>query len=544
MNTVRAFKRFVSRAPSNADPHAASSIAAVEAMPANIPTQAAPSTAEVTSSFHGYATPAHADCNNEHPTYNQYPNLPNMPPDITKTASRHASSAGDPAKHATSQLDPSDGREGRTTSNQPLEDNGRPKLNAKRQHGRLHKPDSQYTHPDLASKIVTEEFDNPEDPKPKGYLGTIAGARICASSIEDYCPCGTGGGHYLVCGHTVVSDSGDITCGANCKAGLHSVQPFSCPECRRGVNEILENKLTVAEQDKIKFHHSGQRHALAIALSVEYVSKNMPTANGNISETLISIAMPDYGRACQLVPDEVNELTTLVDIYQAHCKTMEQKGHARHVEIETGPLNAPGKRKTTAAKPQTPVGPNIGSQAPLITPESPTVASFAEKHNKRQKMKLKTYPEPITESSRGTKRNAVKDGQSEMDGNASLRTPTTNKKLKTKLETHRQPITPRTRGIKRGLGNPPVFADTLRASKRVSVSPPQDLGPAHFLPIPVGLGDLEHKRGQDAPGADYSNKRRRSSELLPGSHMKATFAPVDGKKRISLSDYVAMGGDD
>jgi hypothetical protein len=282
-----------------------------------------------------------------------------MPPDITKTASRHASSGDDPAKYPTAKAEPTSGSGSVTTSNVPLTDDGRPKLSTKRHHGRSHDPENSYTPPDLASKIVNEEFNDPEDPKPKGYLGTVAGARIAASTVKDYCACGIGGGHYLVCGHTIVSDTSDITCGSNCKTGLHAAQPFNCLECRTIMTDVLENKLTQAEKENINFHDS-QNDPFAIVLSVEYVSKYMPTGHSNISQTLINITTPAYGRACQIVPDEVTEPTTLADIYQEHREAMEQKARTRHFEVKPGPLNAPEKRKGTTSEPQTPFSANLG----------------------------------------------------------------------------------------------------------------------------------------------------------------------------------------
>jgi hypothetical protein len=494
-------------------------------------------TAEAAPPVREPAIATRPNSSNKHSSHVEYPALPKMPPDISKTASRHASSADGSGNHPTAKAESTNGSEGGNTSSIPLADDGRPKLDAKRRHGRAHAPDDPYTPPDLASKIVYEEFSDPEDPKPKGYLGTVAGARIIASTVEDYCACGTGGGHYLVCGHTIVSETSDVTCGSNCKTGLHVAQPFNCPACRAVVNDVLENKLTPAEQENVKFHQS-RDDTLAITLSIEYVSKYMPTARGNISHTLLSIAMPKYGRACQMVPDE-EAPTTLAELYQEHREAMEQNSRARHFEIKSGPLNVHEKRKATTSDPQTPFSANLGVPTPPITPESPTVNTVAEDHNKKQKTKLETHTEPITEQTRGIKRDAVKEDQSHAED--PLPAPSSNKKLKTKLDSHPQPITPLTPGTKRKLGATPVFANTFRRSKRISHHGLEDLGDATFHPIPPALGELERKRAQDAK-ADYSSKRRRSSDVLPGSHAETTWSPIDPKKRMSLPEYVAMNG--
>jgi hypothetical protein len=437
------------------------------------------------------------------------------------------------------------------TSNPQASNESRPKVSAKRQGGRIHRPITDSTRPNLASEVVTEEFDNPEVPKPKGYLGTIAGARICASTVEDYCPCGTGGGHYLVCGHNVVSDSGDTICGSNCKTGLHTAEPFICPNCHVVVKHILDNKLSPEENASIAFHFARQdAQNLAIMLSVEYVSKYTPTKKGNVASTLLSIALPQYGRACLSVPNEPIETTTLASMFQEYHDILEQNSRAREAEINNSPLNTHEKRKVMTEEHHTPIDTPSDSEAS----QSPEVVAVAEKVNKKQKRKLATYPEPITEPAHGVKRIVDEADWSDpetlvgSDSPSPTKKSTKKQKQKHELVSHPEPVTSETHGEKRPLNLLGTFYSVFyeRANKRPATARLTDIGDASFLPVPAGLAKLERKRGNNANADTYINKCRCSWEVFPSkmADNDALFTPEEVQKRLSIADYIAMSSDD
>ncbi|KAH7066595.1 hypothetical protein BKA63DRAFT_522765, partial [Paraphoma chrysanthemicola] len=125
-------------------------------------------------------------------------------------------------------------------------------------------------------------------------MGTIGGIRWCQSTVEGYSPCGSGGGHYLICGHEVISKE---PCGANCKKPQHNVPAFDCSQCRDIANEILNSKVTNEEHTKMTFYRN-IGHPLAMPLCVEYIAKHLPEHPGGIAETVMCILNPDYGREC------------------------------------------------------------------------------------------------------------------------------------------------------------------------------------------------------------------------------------------------------
>jgi hypothetical protein len=128
-----------------------------------------------------------------------------------------------------------------------------------------------------------------------------------------------------------------------------------------------------------------------------------------------------------------------------------------------------------------------------------------------------------------------------------------------KLQAHRQPITIRTRGEKRKQFKIEIFAKSPRAIKRVMTSTMPDFGGVAFLPAPpvnpwfapilpkapekMGpFGQLERKRVQDLQNdEDYSPKRQRSLEELPGSD--ADVQPLQGK-RMTSEEWAAAHDDD
>jgi hypothetical protein len=383
------------------------------------------------------------------------------------------------AQHATTKDESSD------SPKSPSKKGDRPKLQPKHPKDIHRKPTKPYMRPHPASQVVFEVFKDPNDPKPKGYMGTVGGARICRSTVEDYCPCGTGGGHYLLCGHTVV---GDAACGANCKSGPHDQQPFNCPKCREIVHTIFENKLTKEERANVE-HHYKKKDVLAIPLCVEYITKYIPTAHGNIAETVVGMLTSQYGRECQAVPDDTSKPQTLAEMFEEHHNALEQKTRAKLAENKLGPLNTPKKRKDKDGQ----------------ATNSEETASSMHDLNKKQKLKFETHREPVTDQNRGIKRAAMEEDLSDAEtlvdiDETSSTTKISNKKQKQKFETHRQPVTWRTHGTKRKLAKCGSFAYYINPSKRIMTSFDKVSEEALFLPIPSyvagTLGQLVRKRGQ------------------------------------------------
>jgi hypothetical protein len=256
----------------------------------------------------------------------------------------------------------------------------RRRLQPKHQKDRYIKPTTQYVRPDHASKMIIEDFNDPNDPMPKGYVGTIGGIRYCHSTVEDYCPCGTGGGHYLTCGHMVV---GEEACGQNCKTGAHANLPFNCPQCLDIVNDVLQNKLTKEEQAKIEFHRS-TKDSLAVAVSIEYIAKHMPTTEGNIAETVLAIMVPQYGRKCRAVLADATKPQTIADLFQEHHSSLEQKTRARLTQEKLGPLNTHGKRKDFAQSAETPESAEVKTPTVAESINASKTAPTAKNGNKKQ----------------------------------------------------------------------------------------------------------------------------------------------------------------
>jgi hypothetical protein len=403
----------------------------------------------------------------------------------------------------------------------------RPKLPPKHQKDLHRKPTTPYTRPDSSSQIVFEVFKDPNDPMPKGYMGTIGGARICRSTVEDYCPCGTGGGHYLICGHTVV---GDAACGANCKSGPRDEQPFNCPQCRDIVNAIFKNKLTYEERSTVELHHK-KKDVLAIPLCIEYISKYLSAANGNIAATVVGMLTAQYGRECQAVPEEKAETKTLAEMFAEHHSTLEQSTRAKLAEDKLGPMNAPQKRKNKVVQ----------------VDNSEEVTPSADDVNKKQKRTLESHREPVTDQTRGMKRTAEEEDFSDadtlVDSDDAPSATKTNKKQKQKLETHREPIPRRTHGMKRKLAKSGDFANYNKPAKRVMLAFDKVSKDASFLPIPLivtdTLGQLVRKRGQMEQLESEGNKRVRDRELLPGYDAEVVMggSPEITKSRMSLSEW-------
>ncbi|KAH7406903.1 hypothetical protein DE146DRAFT_408336 [Phaeosphaeria sp. MPI-PUGE-AT-0046c] len=360
-----------------------------------------------------------------------------------------------------------------------------------------------YVRTHRAAEVVFEDFSDSNDPEPHGYMGTVGGVRFTQSTVEDYCPCGTGGGHYLSCGHTVV---GNATCGSNCKVDATKEQPFNCPQCQQTVKDIFKNKFTNEQKEKVNSLHA-KKDVLTIPVAVEYATKYLPSAKGNTAQTVMSLLAPGYGRECRDVTRKPQQPKTLAELYEEHHSTLEQNTRAHLAENKLGPLNKHIKRKATSRS----------ANAPGTEDEVTPVTS------KKQKEKLKSHQEPVAEANRGTKRAAPKENIELSDDETLVNNGTpspVNKKLRQKLQVHREPLLCHPHGTKRKLSSSEQFANAAQPNKRVMSSFPQAFGEAKFMPIPApgasSPWELERKRKRVESLYDGGNKRMRNWEVLPG----------------------------
>lgn len=368
-------------------------------------------------------------------------------------------------------------------------DNGRIKLQPKRQRERRQKP--------TAANTDTRPGHDFSDPN------TTGGVRFHHSTVEDYCPCGTGGGHYLSCGHTIV---GDVTCGSNCKGNATEEEPFNCPQCQDMVKDILKNKFTKEQKEKVKSLRA-KNDLLAIPMAVEYSTRHLPSSKGNISQTVMSLLTKGYGRECRDVPREPQP-KTLAGLYEEHQGALEQKTRTRLAEDKLDPFNKHQKRKVTTDS--------------IDVPASEGEATL--NISKKQKSKLMSHREPIFEANRGIKRAAPEEDDNFSDGETLVDNGSpspTGKKLRQKLQIHREPFPCHPHGTKRKLSSSEQFANIAQQNKRIMSSFPQVFGEARFMPVPSpgasSTWELERKRKQNEYAHyDGSNKRMRNWEVLPG----------------------------
>lgn len=99
---------------------------------------------------------------------------------------------------------------------------------------------------------------------------------------NDCLPCAKGR-HHLVCGHWIGSQE---PCGVNCKFGDLNAAPFACLVCREIVTDVLREKLTKHEIERLK-RMEGISQMHRIAYVVECVTRHAPAVRANVSEVRI-----------------------------------------------------------------------------------------------------------------------------------------------------------------------------------------------------------------------------------------------------------------
>ncbi|KAF2715570.1 hypothetical protein K504DRAFT_457723 [Pleomassaria siparia CBS 279.74] len=163
-------------------------------------------------------------------------------------------------------------------------------------------------HEKIMARVKREVSIETGDDIPKNYTGTWDGMRFYKPEPSPGfygCAMGT---HHLTCGHFVhdgtflnmiVDKAAAIQCGINCDKPNFEEQPFKCPECRKIVVDVLENKLT--EVEKAKIVNAKQQGAPAdpyiYGFVVEMATK-YTELEGNITETVMWLLDNGFGREC------------------------------------------------------------------------------------------------------------------------------------------------------------------------------------------------------------------------------------------------------
>jgi hypothetical protein len=176
---------------------------------------------------------------------------------------------------------------------------------------------------------------------------------------------------------------GEEACGQNRKTGAPPKLPFNCSQCHDIVNDILQNKLPKEEQARIEFLRS-QNDSLAIAVSIEYIAKLLPTAEGNIAETVLAIMVPQYGRECRAVLVDASEPPMITDLFQEHHGNLEQKTRARLAQEKLGALNMHEKRKVFEQSVQTSNSEEFDTPLAADSMDASKIAPTAKNGNKKQ----------------------------------------------------------------------------------------------------------------------------------------------------------------
>ncbi|KAI4636843.1 hypothetical protein J4E93_010859 [Alternaria ventricosa] len=352
--------------------------------------------------------------------------------------------------------------------------------------------------PNWLDEIVIEE-DIPENNLPVGYLGTLRGSRHFIPEYPGMKRCSNQVAHLLLCGHWI--DSAE-PCGGNCKKQDHSHKQFKCPTCNDIVRNILTGSFRLADSLRLREFRK-QKDVKFLACCVEQVVRAAPELKTGVTEAVASFAYPDSGRACEAAenpdPRGHDTIEEIVRDMQERHERKQRERRAREEELNTHEKRGRDEDATN----------------------EPTDA--------------KTHTDRDTAADHKHSRN----GSSADDDETQNTPPPTNKKRKTSLETHREPITPSTRGTKRRSpfspsppspsssdpnASPFAYLPTPSSPspsmpsppphKRVFTKPDPAFGEASFVIAPTHVvGPLMRKRHADVyvEGAiERESKRRRS----------------------------------
>ncbi|KAI4608561.1 hypothetical protein J4E83_008997 [Alternaria metachromatica] len=358
--------------------------------------------------------------------------------------------------------------------------------------------------PNWLDEIVIEE-DTPENALPVGYMGTFRGSRHFIPEYPGMKRCSNQVTHLLLCGHWISSTE---PCGANCKKQDHTHKQFKCPTCNDIVRNILTGSFQPADSMRLREFRK-QKDIKFLACCVEVVVRAAPEIKNGVTEAVAGFLCKDSGRECEKAenpdPSGHDSIEEIVRDMQERYERKQRERRAREEEE----VNTHGKRAR-------------------------------EEDARDGNTDKETRTNGDTPGERKRERNDASSGENETQDTS----PPTSKKRKTSLETHREPITPSTRGTKRrspfstpSPSPPPSSSSSPTASpfaylpnfkppsppypspppkKRVFEKPDPAFGEASFVIAPPHVvGPLMRKRHADVyveGDIERESKRRRSQE--------------------------------
>jgi hypothetical protein len=393
-------------------------------------------------------------------------------------------------KSATVGDDRTYGGRSQTITPTPDECTNRPKQQPKRQQDRHHMSATPKPKVDWVSEIVYKE-DTPENPLPAGYTGTFRGLRYHDPDYNAMLDCGFNNLHRLICGHDIESTE---PCGSNCKTEQLEEKAFDCPTCRDIVHDLFNT--TISEADTSKLNKLREMdHVAFTSRCVEYVTRSAPQLKGGVTEAMISFLRKGYGRACKHSegppPVEVQPVEDTIRHRQECHERKQREKHARE-----HPLNDPVKRKAFEEALNLPTIPRR-----FVSPvEDEGGEKFNQEHkNKKQKTKLETHQEPITDQTCGAKRACPNND----DCNMTDVPQAANKKQKTK-RTHPSPSPFASfPGAKRKTSPTAEDISNPAVTKKACILQPSKFGVSNFLAPPAHIvGPIIRKRAFDEDGGE------------------------------------------
>ncbi|KAI4649069.1 uncharacterized protein J4E78_008587 [Alternaria triticimaculans] len=297
--------------------------------------------------------------------------------------------------------------------------------------------------PNWLDEIIIEE-DIPENALPVGYMGTFRGSRHFIPEYPGMKRCSNQVTHLLLCGHWIASTE---PCGANCKKQDHTHKQFKCPTCNDIVRNILTGSFQPADSMRLREFRK-QKDVKFLACCVEQVVRAAPELKNGVTEAVAGFLCKDSGRECEGAenpdPGGHDTIEEIVRDMQERYERRQRERRMRERE-EEGNMHEKSARDEDAAD-------ENGDAETSTKGDTPG----DNKHG----------------------RNDASPGNDENHDTA----PRTNKKRKTHLETHREPITPSTRGTKRRSPFSPSPSPSTPTSSSTSSSSSPTASPFAYLP--------------------------------------------------------------
>ncbi|KAI4923294.1 hypothetical protein J4E85_008331 [Alternaria conjuncta] len=298
--------------------------------------------------------------------------------------------------------------------------------------------------PNWLDEIVIEE-DIPENALPIGYMGTFRGSRHFIPSYPGMKRCSNQVPHLLLCGHWITSTE---PCGGNCKKQDHSHKQFKCPTCNDIVRNILTGSFQPADSMRLREFRK-QKDIKFLACCVEAVVRAAPEIKNGVTEAVAGFLCKDSGRECEKAenPDPGGH-DTIEEIVRDMQERHERRQRDRRAREREEEVNTREKRAR-------------------------------EEDARDENTDKETHTNEDTPGGRKRERNDDSAGHDETHDTSPPTNP--NKKRKTSLETHREPITPSTRGTKRRSPFSTPSPSSLSSSPSSSSSSPT-ASPFAYLP--------------------------------------------------------------